>query len=61
MLMDGGILRSLGFNVVVLGSSYNRLLHEVDAMVVIDVAIYNDLVILSSKPNANNLCIRYHI
>jgi hypothetical protein len=52
MLMDGGILGSLGFNVVVLGNNYNILLQEVDAMVVIDVAVYNDLVLLSSKPNA---------
>jgi len=35
--MDGGILRSLRFNIVVLGNNYNKLLQEVD--VVIDVAI----------------------
>jgi hypothetical protein len=49
--MDGGILGSLRFNIAVLGNNYNRLLQEVDVMVVIDVAIYNDLVLLSSRPN----------
>jgi hypothetical protein len=35
-----------------LGNSYNRLLQKVDAMVVITTAVYNDLILLSSKPNA---------
>jgi len=43
------------------GNIYNRLLHEVDVVVVIDAAFYNDLVILSSKPNAKQPYVRYHI
>jgi hypothetical protein len=52
MSMDGGILGSLGFNAAVPGSSYSRLLQEVDAVVVTDAAVYNDPVLLSSEPNA---------
>jgi hypothetical protein len=43
------------------GNSYNRLLHEVDVVVVIDAAFYNDQVLLSSKPNAKQPYVRYHI
>jgi hypothetical protein len=58
MSMDGGILGSLGFNVIVPNNSYSsRLLKKVDAVVVTNVAIYNDLVFLSSKWNAKKpLC-----
>ncbi|CAM6045018.1 unnamed protein product [Sphagnum compactum] len=52
MSMDGGLLGSLGFNAAVPGSSYSRLLQEVDAVVVTDAAVYNDPVLLSSEPNA---------
>jgi hypothetical protein len=58
MSMDGGILRSLGFNAAMLNNSYSRLLHEVHAtVVVIDIVIYNDPILVSSKPNARKpLC-----
>jgi hypothetical protein len=58
MSMDGGILGSLGFNAAMFNNNYNRLLQEVHAtVVVIDAAIYNDPIFLSSKPNAKKpLC-----
>jgi hypothetical protein len=55
------ILRSLGFNVIVPSNNYSRLLQEVDVVVVIDVAFYNDPILLSSKPNAKQPYVRYCI
>jgi hypothetical protein len=55
--MDGGILGSLGFNVIMPNNNYSRLLQEVDVVVVTDATIYNDLVFFSSKWNAKQpLC-----